>query len=107
MLVNSMHQHPKILHGAIAGVDSAVIAIGIRAAQAAFFVFLPDRVDRHQPDDVSAESFDPVKVGYNGQKRTLLSMTAYVDAVYHCIAEGNIGIGCHKQTPLFLSQYDF
>ena len=52
--VGFVHESPEVRLGAELGIDRAVVAHRIGAAQRALAVRLADRVDRHQPDDIDA-----------------------------------------------------
>ena len=103
--MNGVHQLAEVLHCAVAGVDGAVIPVGIRAAQAAFFVFYPDRVNRHEPDDVRAEGFDALEIRDDGEKSALFRVAADVDAVEDAVTKGNIGVRCHGFLLLLVTSY--
>ena len=95
-LVDLAHERLEIVHRAIGGIDGAVIAVGIRAAEAAFFALYADRVDRQEPDDVRAESLDAVEIGDDRAERALRRMGADVDGVNDLILQVQISIDSHK-----------
>ena len=95
-LVDLVHERLEIVHRAIGGIDSTVVAVGIRAAEAAFFALHADRVDRQEPDDVRAESLDAVEIGDDRAERALRRMGADVDGVNDLILQVQISIDSHK-----------
>ena len=95
-LVNLIHERLEIVHRAIGGIDSTVVAVGIRAAEAAFFALYADRVDRQEPDDVRAESLDAIEIGDDRAERALRRMGADVDGVNDLILQVQISIDSHK-----------
>ena len=82
----------QVLDGPEVRVHREVVLHGVRAAQRALAVDLPDRVHRHQPDDVGAEVLDPGQVRLRGTERALGRQLTLVELVEGGIA-GPLGVG--------------
>ena len=60
--LRGVHEGLEVLQCAKLGVDAEIIFDRIGAAQRAFALFFANRVDRHQPENIHAQIFDPGQV---------------------------------------------
>ena len=79
--VDGVHQMSEVLHGAVIGVHRPVVRYGIRTAETPLLALLSDRMDRHQPDDVGAESLDSLEVGFDRPEGAFGRMISHIDAI--------------------------
>ena len=71
----------EIRLGAEIGIDRAIVTNAVRTAERPLAVFLPDRMDRHQPQYVDPKRFEPRKLAGCGVERPLAGELASVDLV--------------------------
>ena len=107
MIVNHVDHHlhpafvdlitevPEISHRPVCRVDRPVVPVGVGAAEASLFPFDSDRVDGHEPDDVGAQGFDPVKVRNDGIKGPFRGVDPDIDGINDLILQTRIGVVCH------------
>ena len=97
--VDLAHQRFKVLHCAVGGVDGAVIAVGIGAAQRALLALDADGVDGHQPDDIRPQRTDAIEVGNDGAESALRRVVADVNGIDHLILQAWVGVCSHAALP--------
>ena len=94
-LMDLLHQVQKILQCAVFRVHGAVIPVGIGAAQASFFVQLPNRVDGHKPYNIHPQCRYPVQVRLYRLKGPLRCVAAYIYFIDHAAPQRIVGIYGH------------
>ena len=90
-----LHQVQKILQCAVFRVHGAVVPVGIGAAQASFFVQLPNRVDGHKPYNIHPQCRYPVQVRLYRLKGPLRCVAAYIYFIDHAAPQRIVGIYGH------------
>ena len=81
LVVDGVDQRAEVIHGAVLGVDGAVVAVGVRRPQRALAGDLPDGVDGHEPDGVDAQRANARQVGDEGAEGSLWRVVAHEDRV--------------------------
>ena len=94
--MDRVHERPEIPERTVFGVDRAVIAVGVGAAETAFLALLADGVNGQEPDDIRPQRADAVQIGDNGAERPLRRVVAHINAVYDLRAQIDIRILCHS-----------
>ena len=94
-LMDLLHQVQKILQCAVFRVHGAVVPVGIGAAQASFFVQLPNRVDGHKPYNIHPQCRYPVQVRLYRLKGPLRCVAAYIYFIDHAAPQRIVGIYGH------------
>ena len=94
--VGRFDQAGKIRPRAIFWVDAPVVLDGIRAAQIALLVQLPNGMKGHEPDHVHPHRTNARQVGFNLSEGSVGSVIAHIDFVDHQVAIGKRGIFCHR-----------
>ena len=88
-------ERTEILHAAVGGVDRAVVAVGVGAAETAFLSFHADGVDRQEPDPVRSQIADAVEVGDDRKEGPLLGVRADVDRIDELPLQPTVGKFSH------------
>ena len=98
--VDFLHQGSEVLHCAIGRVNTAVIAVCIRTAEAAFLSNNTDGVDRHEPDDVRPQRLDPVQIRNDREEGSLFGMRPDINGINHLLLQVDVGISRHDEPPV-------
>ena len=93
--VDGVHQRAEVVHRAVLGVDRAIVAIGVRAAERSLPVLLANGMDGHEPHDVGPQRMDTREVGNHGAKRALGRVVANEDGVDDEVADEGARVLCH------------
>ena len=96
--VDFIRQFSEILHRTIGRVNTAVIAVCIRTAEAAFLSNNPDGVDRHEPDDVRPQRLDPVQIRNDREEGPLFGMRPDINRINHLLLQIDIGVSRHNES---------
>ncbi len=96
-LVGGLHEVLQVVQRAELRVDAVVVLDGVGAAQAALAVPLADGMDRHQPEDVHTQFFEPRQVRLGGPKRALRRELPRVDLIDGRRSCSTLGAGCAPQ----------
>ncbi|MNN96017.1 hypothetical protein D3C81_2149280 [compost metagenome] len=93
--MNSVDQILEILHSSILGIDLTIILIGIRASELALSRLHTDRMNRHQPNDIHAQTFNAIQVLLNRLKGPFLTMITNINGIHDFIAQRFLSSLCH------------
>ena len=102
--VDFLCQGSEVLHCAVGRVHAAIVTVRIGAAEAAFLSHDADGVNRHEPDDIRPQRFDPVQIRNDGKERPLFGMCPDIYGINHLLLQVDVGVSRHvKSSPAKIS----
>ena len=97
--VDFLCQGSEVLHCAVGRVHAAIVTVRIGAAEAAFLSHDADGVNRHEPDDIRPQRFDPVQIRNDGKERPLFGMCPDIYGINHLLLQVDVGVSRHDEPP--------
>ena len=94
-LVDGIDQGFEVLNRAVFRINAAVVLVRIRTSQRPFAVYLSDRMDREEPNDIRPKVLYTVKVRDHSPEGAFFCMVANKNRIDDLLLQFGVCIMCH------------